>query len=155
MRRESRGFIAQQSCSQSNRCLITSSCAASDGLAALGKVAIDKSTWTYVWDFEADGKPMKWRLALFDMSPAADKWKTEISSAGGPWTLSGEGKHERAKRSAACRSASMALSTYPLCAGKCIRFTRDWNRGLERRKSKPGKAFSKTRLLSRSSNAFS
>lgn len=69
----------------------------SDGLTSLGRLTIDKNAWTHVWDIRANGKPMKFRLALSEVSPTGGKWKTEISEAGGPWMLSGEGKYERAK----------------------------------------------------------
>jgi ketosteroid isomerase-like protein len=67
------------------------------GATLPGKVTIQPSTWTHLFDTRADGKPAKQRLTLTNMSSAGGDWKEEISVAGGAWTPTGGGKYAKAK----------------------------------------------------------
>jgi hypothetical protein len=62
-----------------------------------GKLVIQPGTWVHVWDLQMDGKPAKMRLTLTDVTPAGGKWKTDMSVAGGAWTVMGEGTYTKAK----------------------------------------------------------
>jgi hypothetical protein len=62
-----------------------------------GKLAIQPGTWVHVWDFQMEGKPARARLTLTDVTAAGGKWKSDISVAGGAWTVTGEGTYARAK----------------------------------------------------------
>ncbi len=64
----------------------------STGMSSLGTVAIDGKSWTHVFGYKMNGKPVKMRLVLFDLTPTSCSWKNEFSLAGGPWTLFQEGK---------------------------------------------------------------
>ena len=69
----------------------------SAGMVGSGKLAIDKTTWTHVWDVKGGPQPMKERLTLTDMTQTSGKWKNEYSTAGGPWTVVAEGTYVRTK----------------------------------------------------------
>jgi hypothetical protein len=64
----------------------------SAGFSASAKGSFQDGKGIYMLDARAEGKPMKLRFTLFDMSTSAWKWKDEVSLAGGPWTLADEGK---------------------------------------------------------------
>jgi len=69
----------------------------SAGMVGSGKLAIDKTTWTHVWDVKGGPQPMRQRLTLTDMTQTSGKWKNEFSTAGGPWTVVAEGTYARTK----------------------------------------------------------
>jgi len=69
----------------------------SAGMVGSGKLAIDKATWTHVWDVKGGPQPMKQRLTLTDMTQTSGNWKNEFSTAGGPWTVVAEGTYARTK----------------------------------------------------------
>jgi len=43
------------------------------------------------------GKPAKYRLTIVEVSPTANTTKVELSVAGGPWTVTAEGKSTKVK----------------------------------------------------------
>ncbi|MBE3132020.1 MAG: DUF4440 domain-containing protein [Acidobacteria bacterium] len=67
-----------------------------DGTSAVQKLAIEPGTWIHTGDTQLGGKPAKVRFTLSNMSPAGGAWKYEISAAGGPWAVMGEGKYFKA-----------------------------------------------------------
>ncbi len=69
----------------------------STGLNSFGKVIIQETGWTHVWDFKVGGKSVKMRLVLFDITPNGCAWKNDYSMAGSPWTLFAEGKAIKVK----------------------------------------------------------
>ena len=62
-----------------------------------GKLTMQPDTWVQVWEFPMDGKPARMRLTIANMPAGRGDWKNEMSVAGGPWTVLGEGKFEKAK----------------------------------------------------------
>jgi hypothetical protein len=66
------------------------------GFGGLGKGSVRDKTWTYSFDFKAGGKPMRARSTVVEVSPTEVALKDEFS-AGGPWTLLGEGKATKVK----------------------------------------------------------
>ncbi len=68
-----------------------------DGTSALGVLTIKPGSWLHAAEFQMAGKPAKTRFIMSDMSPAGGTWKQEVSVAGGPWTVMGEGKYTKAK----------------------------------------------------------
>lgn len=69
----------------------------STGLNAVGKVLIQDSGWTHVWDYRVGGKPVKMRLLFSDITPNGCTWKNEYSEAGGPWTPLAQGTGTKVK----------------------------------------------------------
>ncbi len=69
----------------------------STGLNAFGKVVIQESVWTHVWDFKVGGKAVKLRLILSDMTPDGCAWKNDYYMGSGPWTPIAEGTGTRVK----------------------------------------------------------
>jgi ketosteroid isomerase-like protein len=69
----------------------------STGLNGLGKVAIQESVWTHVWDFKVEGKPVKMRLVLSDLTPNGCAWKNDYYMGSGPWAPLAEGTGTRVK----------------------------------------------------------
>jgi len=65
----------------------------SDGSTTPGKVAIQPGTWVHSSDAQVGGKPAKSRFTYSNMSPAGGAWRYEVSVAGGPWTVLGEGNY--------------------------------------------------------------
>jgi ketosteroid isomerase-like protein len=70
---------------------------ASDRTNEVGKIAITPGTWVYLSEPMVGGKPARSRWTMSNMSPAAGAWKWELSVAGGPWTVVGEGKYVAVK----------------------------------------------------------
>ena len=64
----------------------------SDRTNVVGRIAITPGTWAYSSEPMVDGRPAKSKWTMSDLSPAGGAWKYELSVAGGPWTLVGEGK---------------------------------------------------------------
>jgi ketosteroid isomerase-like protein len=62
-----------------------------------GKLAIQPGTWVHAWDFQAEGKSARARLTLTDVTAAGGKWKSDMSVAGGAWTVTGEGTYVKAR----------------------------------------------------------
>jgi ketosteroid isomerase-like protein len=62
------------------------------GSGMMGKGSLQSGKLTYAFDARAEGKPLKVRFTLFDNSASGWKWKSEVSLAGGPWTLADEGQ---------------------------------------------------------------
>jgi hypothetical protein len=65
------------------------------GDGATGELVGD--TWN--WESEATygGQPVKTKYTLKQVSPDSYTWRMEMSMAGGPWTLGGEGRETRVK----------------------------------------------------------
>jgi len=68
----------------------------SDGSAGPGKITIEPGTWVHIQETQMEGKPVRIRFTLANMSPAGGTWKYEVSIAGGPFALLGEGKYAKA-----------------------------------------------------------
>jgi ketosteroid isomerase-like protein len=64
-----------------------------DGSAGDGTLAITPGTWTFEPDGMVGDKPAKFRFVLSDMTPSGGSWKNDVSVAGGPRALLGEGKY--------------------------------------------------------------
>ena len=64
----------------------------SDRTNVVGRIAITPGTWAYSSEPMVDGRPAKSKWTMSDVSPAGGAWKYELSVAGGPWTVVGEGK---------------------------------------------------------------
>jgi len=69
----------------------------STGLNMVGKVVIQENTWTHMWDLKIEGKSVKVRLVLSDMTPDGCSWKNDYSMAAGSWTPVAEGKAIKVK----------------------------------------------------------
>jgi len=69
----------------------------SDGTTSVGKLAIQPGSWVHTADTQIDGKPARSRFTYSNMSPAGGAWKYEVSAAGGPWRVIGEGKYTKAQ----------------------------------------------------------
>jgi ketosteroid isomerase-like protein len=69
----------------------------SDRTNVVGRIAITPGTWVYSSEPMVGGKPARSRWTMSNMSPAAGAWKWELSVAGGPWTVVGEGKYVAVK----------------------------------------------------------
>jgi ketosteroid isomerase-like protein len=67
-----------------------------DGVA-LGKVSIQPGTWIHAWNTSIQGKPALTRWTLLNVTAAGGDWKFDVSVAGGPWAVAGEGKYVKAK----------------------------------------------------------
>ena len=67
-----------------------------NGTSAPGVLTIKAGTWIHAYEFQAGDKPVKAHFMLWDMTPAGGAWKYEVSVAGGPWTVMGEGKYTKA-----------------------------------------------------------
>jgi len=61
------------------------------GMAAPFGLSIGKDAWTYTYDLKMDGKPVKMRMTMFNLSKDGCSFKQEVSVAGGPFTLITEG----------------------------------------------------------------
>jgi hypothetical protein len=61
------------------------------------KGSLTGSTWTWLWDGKAAGKPVKFRYTEVQVSPTSYTFKGEESVAGGPWTVTEEGKATKVK----------------------------------------------------------
>jgi ketosteroid isomerase-like protein len=68
-----------------------------DGSRSVGRLAIQPGVWLHTSDMILGGKPARVKWTLADMSPAGGAWKWEMSVAGGPWTVAGEGKYVAVK----------------------------------------------------------
>jgi len=55
------------------------------------------NTWHWEWDGMVTGKPAKYRFTIVEVSPTANTTKVELSVAGGPWTVTAEGKSAKVK----------------------------------------------------------
>jgi ketosteroid isomerase-like protein len=69
----------------------------STGLSSFGKVVVQESSWTHVWEYKIGGKSVKMRLAFSSMTTNSGAWKNDYSMAGGPWTPLAEGKATKVK----------------------------------------------------------
>ncbi len=67
-----------------------------DGSSGPGKLVIEPGTWIHTQDTQLDGKPARARFTLANMSPAGGTWKYEVSVAGGPFAVMGDGKYAKA-----------------------------------------------------------
>jgi ketosteroid isomerase-like protein len=68
----------------------------SDGSSGPGKLSIEPGTWVHTQETRMEGKPVRNRFTLANMSPAGGTWKFEASVAGAPFALLGEGKYTKA-----------------------------------------------------------
>jgi len=69
----------------------------SRGESGSSKGSLTGSTWTWLWEGKAAGKPAKYRLTEVEVSPTSSTAKLENSVAGGPWTVIEEGKSTKVK----------------------------------------------------------
>jgi hypothetical protein len=69
----------------------------SEGESGSSKGSLAGSTWTWLWDGKAAGKPAKYRITEVEVSPTSYTFKIEYSVAGGPWTVVMEGKSAKVK----------------------------------------------------------
>jgi hypothetical protein len=69
----------------------------SRGESGSSKGSLTGSTWTWLWDGKAAGKPAKYRLTEVEVSPTSSTFKLENSVAGGPWTVIQDGKSTKVK----------------------------------------------------------
>jgi len=67
------------------------------GESDAAKGSLTGSTWTWLWDGKAAGKPAKFREIEEQVSPTSQTLKIEYSVAGGPWTVVMEGKSTKVK----------------------------------------------------------
>jgi ketosteroid isomerase-like protein len=70
---------------------------ANRGGAMIGRLAIEAGRWTETWSFVSGGRPAKMRLAITNPASEGGTWTTDMSVAGGPWVVLGEGKFAKAK----------------------------------------------------------
>ena len=68
----------------------------SDGSGGPGKLTIEPGTWIHTQETRMEGKPVRNRFTLANMSPAGGTWKFESSIGGAPFALLGEGKYTKA-----------------------------------------------------------
>jgi Protein of unknown function (DUF1579) len=68
-----------------------------DGTSSPGTLTMQAGAWIHANDLQVSGKPAKAHFTLSNMSPAGGAWKYEVSVAGGPWTVMGEGKYTKAQ----------------------------------------------------------
>ena len=61
------------------------------GMAAPFGLSISKDAWTYAYDLKLDGKPVKMRMTMFNLSKDGCSFKQEVSVAGGPFAIVSEG----------------------------------------------------------------
>jgi len=64
---------------------------------ALAKGTVAENTWHWEWDGMVSAKPAKDRFTVVEVSPTATASKVELSVAGGPWTVTAEGKGTKVK----------------------------------------------------------
>ena len=55
-------------------------------------LAFGKEGWTYSYEFKMNGKPVKMRMRLTDVTKDTCSYIQEVSTAGGPFTVISEGK---------------------------------------------------------------
>jgi len=67
------------------------------GESDAAKGSLTGSTWTWLWDGKAAGKPAKYRITQVEVSPTSYTFGIENSVAGGPWTVLMEGKFTKIK----------------------------------------------------------
>ncbi len=68
------------------------------GEAEVFKGAVDGSTWTWTSDMKVEGKMMKGRFTLTEVSPTSYTYSFDTSTDGSTWTNIMEGKATKAKR---------------------------------------------------------
>lgn len=68
----------------------------SNGHSGPGKIVIEPGTWIHMEETRVEGRLVRNRFTLANMSPAGGTWKFESSVAGGPFALLGEGTYARA-----------------------------------------------------------
>jgi hypothetical protein len=69
----------------------------STGWTGSGKGSLSGDTWTWSSEAKVDGKPMKMRTIIKQVSKDAYTWKSEASPDGQAWKLVEEGKGTRVK----------------------------------------------------------
>jgi len=65
------------------------------GDGATGELVGD--TWNWESESTYGGQPVKTKYTIKQLSPDSYTWRMEMSMAGGPWTLGGEGRETRVK----------------------------------------------------------
>jgi hypothetical protein len=56
-----------------------------NGWNGLAHGTVQGSTWTFLWQMKAGGKPLSFRMQLVEQSPTGTLIKGEFSLDGGPW----------------------------------------------------------------------
>ena len=77
-------------------------CYTYDGYSSMGYHSSSKGTvqgavWTWLWEEKIEGKPMKGRVTVTEVSPASYMFKSEISTDGKTWSVGAEGKATKVK----------------------------------------------------------
>jgi len=60
------------------------------GSGMVFKGTVKENIWTYIADLKVEGKAVKFRWSVVDVSSDVIIWKSELSIDGGPWILAGE-----------------------------------------------------------------
>jgi hypothetical protein len=67
------------------------------GHAEFSRGAYDKGTWSWTSESKMNGKPLKSRFTLKEVSPTVYTFKWDGSYDGSPWTTMMEGKATKSK----------------------------------------------------------
>jgi ketosteroid isomerase-like protein len=65
------------------------------GMSSPFTLSFGKDGWTYTYDLKMNGKLVKMRMMLTDVTKDTCSYKQEISAAGGPFTVISEGKGKK------------------------------------------------------------
>jgi len=75
----------------------TSYSISSQGESMSVKGSLAGKTWTWLWDGQVEGKAVKFRGTMVEVSPNAYTFKGEIATGGGPFAVTEEGKATKVK----------------------------------------------------------
>ncbi len=67
----------------------------STGFGGPAKGTVSGKTWTFLFDLKAGGKPLRLRSTTVEESATAMTWRDELSTAGGPYAVVGEGRMQK------------------------------------------------------------
>jgi hypothetical protein len=67
------------------------------GPGGMAKGTVTGNTWLFQSESTANGKPVRTRLTLVEVTPTSQTVKMEISMDGSPWTVVGEAKATKVK----------------------------------------------------------
>lgn len=67
----------------------------SAGMASPFALISSKDAWTFNYNLKAGGTPLRLRLTLYNLSKDACSFRQEVATAGGPFTVVGEGTAQR------------------------------------------------------------
>jgi len=63
----------------------------------LSRMTVTGNTWLSQWDSTDNGKPIKYRFSIVEVTPVSSTAKLEVSVADGPWTVTFETKAVKIK----------------------------------------------------------